>query len=115
MDLFRRGLKIESGALHGKRFLRSWARIEPEDITDIRTYCWNNPFLKVWTRKGSFVLGARAKGYEEVGQYIDEHTRFSLSETYAHKYNMVLYRLPLSDIARYLFGRKRTKGNEKSV
>ena len=56
MDLFRRGLKIEGDALYGKRFLRSWARIEPEDITDVREYGWNNPFLKVWTRKGYFVL-----------------------------------------------------------
>lgn len=104
MKLFRRPLRTEGDALYGKRFLRSWGRIEPENITRVRVYGWNNPFLKIWTRQGSFIVGARSKEYERVVEYIERHTGFQLSGTFTHRYNIFLYRLPISNIVKSRLG-----------
>ena len=114
MDIFRRGLKIEGGALYGKRFLRPWVPIDAEDIRGVREYCWNNPFIKLWTRKGNFAIGAWAEGYDAVVQYLEDNTAFEISGTFAHKYNSVLYRLPLSQIFSRLFARRKQGSSEGS-
>ena len=100
-DCYRRGLKVQKGTLYGKRWLHDWLAIEPGDICKVREYGCSNPFVKVWTTEGKFVVGALTDEYDPVVQYLKQCTRFDLSRTLVHRYNQLVWRTPVS---RFLFG-----------
>ena len=103
MDNFRKNLKIEDGKLYGKRLFRDWVLIDPKDIEDVHEYGGNNPFIKVWSLKGSFIIGAMRKEYDNVTEWLRQNTSFDLTNKFVHKCNRLFYRLSLSEIFSKLF------------
>jgi len=68
-------LRVEGNALYGrKHFWSKWVRILPSDIEMVKKYTIPGPYIKIFTTKGSFFVGAFTEHYASVKSFLQTHT-----------------------------------------
>jgi len=89
-------LKIKGGSLYGRRhFWSKWIEIFPEDIQSVKEYGFFDSYIKIWTTKGDFFVGAFSRQYIGVTEFLKTNTSFDLTVKTTHKFNVFLFKKPL--------------------
>jgi hypothetical protein len=75
MSCYSTYLKIKNGSLHGRRhFWSKWVEIYPEDIKNVNECGFWGSYIKIWTTKGVFVVGAFSTQYIGVTDFLKANT-----------------------------------------
>lgn len=103
MDCFISRLKVTDNKLYGKRLLGKWHEILPSEIYQVKIYGWNNPYLKLWTKKGVFKIGGLRKEYVAVINFLELKTNFKLEHSLTNNHNYILYQFSIKDLVYRIF------------
>jgi len=100
-------LKIEDGRLFGMRG-DELIEILPANITKVKEYGFNNPFLRVTTTDGDFHVGAMTRTYDDVVRVLRRDVGDRFCSSLSHRFNDRFYRKQLSftSLLRSLFRRR---------
>jgi len=92
MAVFSANLRLVQGELCGRTWpWRPYQRIRPEDILEVREYCFGNALLEVRTKAGCYKIGAWRGHFDEIVSFIESNTRFRVSDTWTHRVNRLFY------------------------
>jgi|ETNmetMinimDraft_26_1059896.scaffolds.fasta_scaffold291800_1 ketosteroid isomerase-like protein len=90
---FAGGLKLNEGALLGKRPLGRYEPIRAEDIDWVLEYSWGDLQLLVVAEGHAYGVRPWSRHYDSVADWLEEHTGFKVKDTKAHRQNRLLFRL----------------------
>lgn len=92
MYCYSKCLKVVDNTLYGREhFWSDWVKISPEDIVQAKEFGPIDPYIRVWTYKGTFFVGALRRQYGPVTMFLKEHTEFDLAGTIKHDLNKTLF------------------------
>lgn len=66
------------------------------NIVDVKEYCTRNPFLRISTTDGDFHVGVKSEHYDEVVRVLRGSVGDDFCRTFAHRWNVLLYRKQFS-------------------
>jgi hypothetical protein len=98
-----RELEVRSGELWGKKGKQAPSRIAPAAIISVREYGFNNPFLQVEAHGQKYRLRAWDRQYDEIVDFVEQHTEFRLRRKLVYRVNRLLFRTSLSALLRGIF------------